>query len=101
VIVEALRAALFRDLQPKPRLVLTIAALVFVLARGAAPRRLALEAGSQLPLTAVTASLLAIALSGSFIKVVLAYVPDSWLAGVPGGADAVRVDVAALTDSSS
>lgn len=121
VIVEELRSALFRDLQPKLRLVLTIAVLVFVLAGvnviiaassaglerqketalrlaiGAAPRRLALDAGSQLALTAVTASLLAIAVSGSFISVVLAYVPDSWLARVPGGADAVRVDSAALT----
>lgn len=120
VIVEELRSALFRDLQPKLRLVLTIAVLVFVLAGvnviiaassaalerqketalrlaiGAAPRRLALDAGSQLALTAVTASLLAIAVSGPFINVVLAYVPDSWLARVPGGADAVRVDIAAL-----
>jgi len=71
VIIDELRSALFRDLQPKFRLVLTIAVLVFVLASvnviigassaalehqketalrlaiGAAPRRLALEAGSQ------------------------------------------------------
>jgi putative ABC transport system permease protein len=121
VFVEELRSALFRDLRPKLRLVLTIAVLVFVLAAvnvviaassaalerqketalrlafGAAPLRLALDAGSQLALMSATASLLAIAVSGSFIKVVLAYVPDSWLARVPRGADAVRVDFAALT----
>ena len=121
VMVDELRSALFRDLQPKLRLVLTIAVLVFVLAAvnviiaassaalerqketalrlaiGAAPRRLALDAGSQVAFTAVTASLLAIAVSGSFINVVLAYVPDSWLARVPGGASAVRVDIAPLT----
>ncbi|MGH9163089.1 MAG: ABC transporter permease [Vicinamibacteraceae bacterium] len=121
VIVEELRSALFRDLQPRLRLVLTIAVLVIVLAGvnviiatssaglerqketalrlaiGAAPRRLALDAASQLALTAVTASLLALAVSGSFIDVILAHVPDSWLARVPGGADAVRVDSAALT----
>lgn len=121
VIIDELRSALFRDLEPKLRLVLTIAVLVFVLASvnviigassaalehqketalrlaiGAAPRRLALEAGSQLLLTGVTASLLALAVSGSFIHVVLAYVPDSWLARVPGGADAMGVDIAGLT----
>jgi putative ABC transport system permease protein len=121
VIVDELRSALFRDLQPKLRLVLTIAVLVFVLACanvmiaassaalerqketalrlaiGATPRRLALDAGLQLSLTAVTASLLAIAVSGSFINVAVAYVPDSWLARVPDGPEAVRVDVAALT----
>jgi ABC-type lipoprotein release transport system permease subunit len=121
VVVEELRSALFRDLQPKLRLVLTIAVLVFMLAGmnviiaassaglereketalrlaiGAAPRRLALDAGLQLALTALTASLLAITVSGWFIEGVLAYVPDAWLARVPGGTDAVRVDSAALT----
>lgn len=121
VIIDELRSALFRDLQPKLRLVLTIAVLVFVLAGvnviigassaalenqketalrlaiGAAPGRLALEAGSQLLFTAVTASLAALAVSGSFIHVALTYVPDSWLARVPGGADAIGVDVPGLT----
>ena len=121
VIVEPLRSALFRDLLPKLRLVLTIAMLVFALAGvnvviaassaavereketalrlaiGAAPRRLALDAGWQVALTAVTASLLALAVSGWFIDGVLAHVPDSWLARVPGGADAVRIDRAAVT----
>jgi putative ABC transport system permease protein len=121
VIVEHLRSALFRDLLPKLRLVLTIALLVFALAGanvviaassaalerqketalrlaiGAAPRQLALDAGWQLALTAVAASLLALAISGWFIHGVLAYVPGSWLARVPGGADAVRIDRAGVT----
>lgn len=121
VIVEELRSALFRDLQPKLRLVMTVAVLVFVLAGvnviiaassaalerqketalrlalGAAPRRLARDAGWQLALTGFAASLLALAVSGSFIRVVLFFVPDSWLARVPGGAAAVRVDSAVLT----
>jgi predicted permease len=121
VIVEELQSALFRDLQPRLRLVMIVAVLVLVLAGvnviiaassaalerqretalrlaiGAAPRRLALHAGWQLGLTAFAASLLALAVSGSFISVVLLFVPDSWLARVPDGAEAVRVDGAALT----
>jgi putative ABC transport system permease protein len=114
--IAALRSALFRDLQPKLHLVLAIALVVFLLAGvnvvvaastaalerqsetavrlalGASPARLVRDTGAQLLVTVVVSSLLALLLSGSFIAAILGIVPDAWLARVPGGAAAVRVD---------
>lgn len=117
VLLEPLRSALFRDLQPKVRLAMAIALVVFLLAGvnvvvaassaalerrretalrlalGAAPLRLARDAGVQVVLTAGVALVLAIVTSETFIAVILAIVPDAWMARVPGGSQAVRVDM--------
>ena len=121
--VTALRSALFRDLQPKLHLVLAIALVVFLLAGvnvavaassaalerrsetalrlalGGSPARLVREAGMQLLLTVGVSSLVALLLARTFITAILGIVPDAWLARVPGGAGAVRVETlgAAIT----
>ena len=116
VVVEQLRSALYRDLQPKLRLVMAIALVVFLLAGvnvvvaassaaierrretalrlalGAAPRQLARDAGLQVALTVGVGFLLAIVVSDAFIAAILSIVPDQWLARVPGGAAAVHLE---------
>ena len=116
IAIEPLRSALFRDLQPKLRLVMTMALVVFLLAGfnvivaassgalerrretalrlalGAGPPQLARDTGVQVALTVSVALLLALVVSGAFIAAILSIVPDGWLARVPGGAGAVRVE---------
>jgi len=116
VVVEQLRSALYRDLQPKLRLVMSIALVVFLLAGinvvvaassaaierrketalrlalGAAPGRLARDAGLQVALTVGSGLLFAVVVSDAFIAAIVSIVPDQWLARVPGGAGAVRLE---------
>jgi len=69
------------------------------LALGAAPRRLARDAGVQVTLTVGFALLLTIVVSGAFIAAILGIVPDAWLARVPGGAGAVRLEATGFAAS--
>jgi hypothetical protein len=62
------------------------------LALGAAPERLARDAGVQVALTVGLGLLLAIVVSDAFIAAILRIVPDGWLARVPGGGGAVRLE---------
>jgi hypothetical protein len=67
------------------------------LALGAAPTRLARDAGVQVALTVGLGLLLAIVVPDAFITAILSAVPDAWLARVPGGAGAVRLEAPRLS----
>jgi putative ABC transport system permease protein len=119
VVVADLKSTLFRDLRPQLLLVLTIAVLVLGLAGlnvvigataqalegqrdtairvalGASPGRVALDAARQLALTVAAAGVTSVVLAMWFIGVVVSFVPDAWLARVPGAARAVYLDASA------